>query len=355
MSCAAVIVNYFTRELVESLVDDLYNENTVSSIYIVDNSRDLSSPSLNKYKEKPVKLIVNPENRGYGAAANQGIKCARENWVLIVNPDVRFEPGCIESLLHAADCYQASIVGPRFYLDEEKLFRIPPASGSSLWFDYAQKAAQSFPLDADLFSFYWTIRHDRFWSACEPFPEPFLSGAALLIDKERLKNKEGNVFDENFFLYFEDTDLSIRTLEQGEKILCVPQAEAIHFYDQSPSPGFSKAALMNQAKNVFQAKYYGDLEIPSINSPNRSPHIEDLGILEEPFSFESRNQAPFPEMKYFEIGMSSIFIPFVQAIFDKKTFSIPSHVWNRLRSGTYFGRVRGTLTGVSEVCKWKKL
>ena len=277
------------------------------------------------------------------------------SWVLIANPDVRFKPGCIESLLGAADSYQASIVGPRFYLDEDKLFRIPPASGSCLWFDYAQNAAQSFPLDADLLSFYWTIRHDRFWSACEPFPEPFLSGAALVIDKERVKTKEENVFDENFFLYFEDTDLSIRTIEQGEKILCVPQAEAIHFYDQSPSPGFSKAALMNQAKNAFMAKYYGDLAIPSIDASYPSPHIEDLGILKEPVSFQSRSQAPYPEKKYFEIGMSSIFVPFVQAFFDQKTFTIPSHVWNRLRAGTYFGRVRGSLTGVSEVCKWKKL
>ena len=77
MNCAAVIVNYFTRELVESLVDSLYIENTVSSITIIDNSRDLSSFSLNKYREKPVKLIVNPENRGYGAAANQGIEIGR--------------------------------------------------------------------------------------------------------------------------------------------------------------------------------------------------------------------------------------------------------------------------------------
>lgn len=356
MSCAAVIINYKTGPLTVGLAEALLDEPIISRVIVVDNSGELESLRAKENTTERVDVIINEANLGYGVAANQGIRSAAEDWVLVVNPDVRFFPGCLESLLEAATKYRAPIVGPRFYMDEEKSFRIPPATGSCLWWDVALDGATRHSIDSDLLSFYWNMRHDRFWSAKKPFFEPFLSGAALLISKKWIEQTGENVFDERFFLYFEDTDLCIRSSQHRDGFpLCVPQSEAIHFYDQAPSPDVSKTSLMGDAKNTFFSKYYQDVQIPRMDGQPLTVVWQDLGAVKKSPYFVTRNKFLIPEEVFFEIGLESRFIPYVQVVLHESSFSIPSKVWKRLQSRIYFGRFRGSISGVSEVYRWKKL
>jgi hypothetical protein len=236
------------------------------------------------------------------------------------------------------------------------LFRLPPSTGSCLWLDVANKIAQSFALDAELFSFYWTLRHERFWEATEPFFEPFLSGGGLLIRRNWIEPVGAQLFDERFFLYFEDTDLCVRALKNGVRPLCVPRAYAIHYYDQSPSPSGTKADFMAQAQRLFMGKYYQQdvrLSFPEVQTYRPSMMI-DLGDVQSVPRFEVTN-ASIPDDSFFEIAVSPHFVPFAQTDMRAESFEIPGDIWNRLSKGQYYSRVRSRLLGTLKAWTWRKL
>jgi len=352
MSISAIVVNYHTPLLFPSLIEDLKKDPLVDQIIVVDNSRDFrGGPSAPWMAD--VDFIVNDTNKGFGAAVNQGVQRAGGDWLLVVNPDVRIEKGCLESLTSAAGHYGSSLVGPRFYWDDHHLFRIPPATGACFWQDVATRSSQYYGLDADLFSFYWILRHERFWEATEPFVEPFLSGACLLIEKKWIAASGGKLFDEDYFLYYEDTDLAVRVARDGIRPLCVPGANAIHYYDQSPSPEQSKFTLMEASCRRFQSKYY-TTAIPALKGELlNNPVIADLGDISYPPDFRCLRMS-YSEKCYMEIGINPHFVPFAQAEISGSTFRFPLDIWNRMAPGLYYGRIRGKISGIRKVVQWKK-
>lgn len=352
MSVTAVIVNYYTAAILPPLLDDLWGDPLVGKVIIVDNSKELNAEIVSKYEN--IHVLKNAENRGFGAAVNQAVAYAEGEWIFVINPDIRLCEGCLAALVCAGEKYGCALLGPRFYWDDHFQFRLPPATGDCLWLDAAQDAAEKFELDRELFSFYWILRHQRFWEAEVPFFEPFLTGACLLIGKEWIQSQGCNVFDERFFLYFEDTDLCARAMKDGIRPLCVPQAMVIHYWDQSPSPEKSKSDLMIRAHEDFVKKYYGGLlyALPGGNK-DEPPGIFDLGELARPPEFFMDVDAK-EESLFFEIGLNPWFVPFAQASLETNKFAFPSNIWSRLGQGIYYGRVRGTRSGTKTIWKWKK-
>jgi len=325
-----IIVNYRTASLARPLIQQLLAEPLIKEIIIVDNSGE----ALEELKDLSVRVISNPCNIGFGRAVNQGAKKASTPYLLVINPDVRICPGAIQALLDTAERTRASLLGPRFYWDERKIFRLPPATGLTLAWEFFLRAATLSPYDAILVSFYWLLRHERFWRAQKPFYEPFLSGACLLI---RQNDFRPPLFDERFFLYYEDTDLCLRAQKEKKLVLCVPQAEMIHFWNQSPEPPVSKAYLMEESKQKFLQKYYVDIQNVLRFPPG--------GETKTPFL---KPKEALPNEKIFlEVGINPLFIPFAQADWQADlNFDLPKEIKLRLAPGKYFLRLRGEISGV---------
>ena len=348
----AIIVNYHTASLLPVLIKGLLEDSLVGQIILVDNSED--EPALSLLPCSPrLRIIINEENRGFGPAVNQALEYAEGDWILIVNPDVRLEDGCLDHLVNAARTCDTPLVGPRFYGDDRRIFRLSPATGSCLWFDLANMNAGKYALDAELLIFYWTIRHERFWAEKEPFFEPFLSGACLLVNTQWIMSNGGKLFDDNFFLYFEDTDLCARAVLDGVRPLCVPRAEAIHYYDQSPSPSEPKSQLMARAHSIFIKKHYGELPPLHAHSGDFFPRIVDLGTAVTPPTFEVEKQV-VRENPVFEMGVNPWLVPFAQASVEDNFFEFPADAWDRLASGVYYGRFRDPLYGIVRLWRWSK-
>lgn len=355
MSISAVIVNYHTAFLLPPLLEILEKEKLVEQIIVADNSLELSNLKAEICSDK-LEIISNEQNIGFAAAVNKAIKWVNKEWILVINPDVRPVGDCIQKLLKGAKDSSSPLVGPRFYWDEDRLFRLPPATGSCWWQEIALQCAQKSKLDAELLSFYWIIRHDRFWQAELPFWEPFLSGACLLIKKDWLAFPSGQLFDQRFFLYFEDTDLCAQALLQDIKPLCIPQAEAIHFWNQAPEPKQSKAQRMLCSSRQFWEKYYQsepNLEQLS-HLPDSLPSVVNIGKVKDPPAFKidaSDYQGPL----FFEFGVSVLFIPFAQAKMHSNPFHFPEAIWDKLAPGRYFSRVRSPNWGTCLIWQWEKL
>ncbi len=321
----AILVNYHTEKHLQELLELLKKEKAVTDVIIVDNSGTLPL-DFTPHLLKPGK------NLGFGRAVNLAAQKAKTPYLLVINPDVRPLSKSIELLLEGAEKTGAPLVGPRFYWDTKCLFRLPPAEGFSFFWALARAVSTRSPFDAELWSFYWRLRHLRFWEAKEPFWEPFLSGACLLVRREAFSQE---LFDPRFFLYFEDVDLSVRSWNKGGAF-CIPQAEMIHFWDQSPPPPQGKSSLMENGAVLFLKKYYR--ELPNCNAPllKEAPALNftSLGTLKDPPSFEIPGEG-----FSLELALSPDFVPFAQALPPKGVFSLPAEIWHRLPQTTFYVRL----------------
>jgi hypothetical protein len=164
----------------------------------------------------------------------------------------------------------------------------------------------------------------------------------------------GKLFDDRFFLYFEDTDLCVRAMHQDIRPLCVPGAEAVHYVDQAPSPGKPKLQLMEEARSLFFRKHYGTLSPPLLDVPAFFASVADLGETTSPPSFQW-DQNGIEEACFFEIGVNPHLVPFAQAPVAGNAFHFPADLWSRLTPGRYFTRVRGRISGTLRIWQWQKV
>lgn len=354
MTCCAIIVNYHTERFLPRLVQNLMQEPEVSEIVIVDNSDRLTG--VQAFPLSECRVICNACNKGFAAAVNQGVLAGSGEWVLVINPDVRLEPDCVRNMIRAAVARNTMLVGPRFYLDDAHVFRIPPANGSCTWLDVADQAAGRHTLDMAMHSFYWILRHERFWNAAEPFAEPFLSGACMLVHRDWIASTNNRLFDERFFMYFEDTDLCVRVMDAGFSPICAPDAYVVHYYDQAPDIEGKKGEFMADSRRLFHEKYFGGLPDISWRSHKSffPPDMEPLGTLVHPPGFHVPREYA-GGISYFELGVNPWFVPFAQAVIEDDHFVFPRDVWDQLAPGEYFGRIRNHAMGNWKLWKWKKL
>ncbi len=365
MSVTAVIVNYYTSAYLPDMLRDLADFDDMDKVFVVDNSGEVDFFSLQNLLPgnslHGVEILKPGKNIGFGAAVNLAAAKASSEYLLVINPDVKLFPGCLEHLLDAAGRYGSVLTGPRFFWDEAKRYRLPPSQGASSWLDYAFEAATVNRLEFEHISFYWQMRHERFWAKTIPFTEIFLSGACVLIKREWAVRKNSTVFDERFFLYFEDNDISLRAHFDGIPPLCVPAAEALHHYDQSPSPERDKVDLMGISHGKFSKKHYGNLKFLLKKKGLYMPDIDDIGQITDPFSLNPKTFKPVGAL-YFEIGVNPTFIPFAQTELsmmdhgkNTEEFTLNEAIWKRLAKGVYYVRIRDTIKGVLKIWRWQKV
>lgn len=173
-------------------------------IICVDNaSTDRIDDVLNNH---PVKKIRNAVNRGYGAACNQGALAATGRFLFFMNPDVTVEPGGLSVLMEATRRYtDCRIFTPRTMTPNGRL-----------WFDDRSGADRMLGKHAEV-----TTR-----SLAGDCCVRFADGGAFLVDRQLFLDIGG--FDEKFFLYYEDDDLSHRIVQHGEPIIVVNDAVVKH-------------------------------------------------------------------------------------------------------------------------------
>lgn len=180
-------------------------------------------------------LIRNDTNRGFSAAANQGIAAARGEYVLLLNPDCSLEAEYVERLVASMDAPDfGSATG---MLMRAQGYNIEPAGG----------------VDSCGIRMTRTGRHlDMTHFQNEVFG---VSGAAAMFRMTFLRDVaiDGEIFDEDFFAYREDADLAWRGRLFGWRALCEPRAVAYHVRRVTPEARRALPADINMhsVKNRF--------------------------------------------------------------------------------------------------------
>ena len=239
-----IIVNYNTKDLLQNCLHSIYDK-TISidfEVIVIDNASKDGSVDLVKNGFKNVIIIENSINLGFGNANNLGIQIATGKYIFLLNSDTILLNNSVKILAN--------------YLDKNPEVAI---SGGNLY-NIALKPTISFCQfmpgilnDFDIFSggilskiLYRKNFHYNYLDK-NIFINGYISGADMFIRKDIL-NRTG-LFDSDFFMYFEETELTWRIRNMGYKIASVPEAKIIHL------EGASEIIKSNTLKRFFKSKY----------------------------------------------------------------------------------------------------
>jgi N-acetylglucosaminyl-diphospho-decaprenol L-rhamnosyltransferase len=221
---------------------------------VVDNASTDGTPAFVAERFPAVRLVELPENRGFGAANNEGMRIARGRYFLLLNSDAWPVGDAVERLVAFADEHaEAAVVGPRLLNPDGSLQ--PSVRGfPTLWrlateYLFLRKLA---PRSAILNSFYGA----RFDHASVREVD-WLYGPCLLVRREAADAV--GLFDEDYFLFSEETDWCYRFHAAGWKVLFFPGAEFVHLGGASHGGRQYRENLRSHLR--FFAKHRGPGEV----------------------------------------------------------------------------------------------
>ncbi len=222
-----VIVNWNSGALLRDCLDSLAAlpdaGAVVQRVVVVDNaSTDGSADGLER-PGLPLTVLRNSANRGFGAASNQGAAGSTAEILLFLNPDTRLSAGSLS--LPLAELARPGRRGIGL-LGTQLIAPTGQVARSCAGFPTPGRlAAQSLGLDR-----VWPRRFPPFlmtgWDHLETREVDHVMGAVLFVRRRVFEQLGG--FDERFFVYLEDLDLSLRAARLGWRSLYLATARAVH-------------------------------------------------------------------------------------------------------------------------------
>ena len=235
-------------------------------IVIVDNLSPIRDPAAEEQLRGLLsngqcdgQLIMHTENGGYSKGMNLALGHASGDAVLVCNPDLVFLPGCVDKLLRYLEKNPtAGAVTPEGFGDRDQEGRLPPNILPTLGDLLALFAASVSSRMVRRYSNRRTLEALKVWQATSDVSLPMLSGCCFLM-RRSLVDQLG-LFDEQFPLYYEDTDLSLRIRRAGYQVIQVYGAGLVHLYNRSGQTD-SELALERYyiSRRLYYRKWYGRL------------------------------------------------------------------------------------------------
>ncbi|TAJ07295.1 MAG: glycosyltransferase family 2 protein [Nitrospirae bacterium] len=254
MILSILIVSFNTKGMLEQCLRSIRTHPPAESyeVFVVDNGSKDGSPELVAEQFSEVRLIANPDNRGFAAANNQALALATGDIILFLNSDTCLLPDSLGPLLRRLDEQpQVGIVGPTEEFEGGPAYpTICPAPG--LWFLFLTHTGLRH-------YFYTNARinpYRQVWERArrsgEPVAVDWLSGACLMVRRRVLK--EVGCFDEGYFFYMEETDLCERARRAGWLVEYVPQGRIVHHGGGSSEK--ARGGLLTLSGTVSELRYF---------------------------------------------------------------------------------------------------
>ncbi len=256
MQLSVIIVNYNVKHFLEQCLCsvELAIEGLQAEIIVVDNHSSDHSVEYLAPKFPGPRFIANKENFGFARGCNQGLKESKGDYVLFLNPDTLVPEDCFRECIRFFESHpEAGALGIKMldgsgkFLKESK--RAFPSPMTSLYKLFG--LSKLFPR-SKTFSRYHLGHLDE----NESNEVDVLAGAFMMIKKEVLE-KVGS-FDETFFMYGEDVDLSYRIQKAGYKNYYFAGRSIIHFKGESTrKASMNYVRMFYKAMSIFVRKHYG--------------------------------------------------------------------------------------------------
>ena len=215
---SVVVVTYNALPWIERCLDSVRGYETI----VVDHGSTDGTVELVRGRFPDARLLQQ-ENKGLGGGSNAGMRVASGDYYLLLNSDAWALGDAVEKLTDFAESrLDAAVVGPKLLNSDGSLQRTVRGF-PTLWrlateYFFLRKLA---PRTRALNAFYGArFAHDEVREA------EFLMGACLLVRREAAATV--GLFDEDFFMFSEETDWLYRFRQAGWKVLFYPGAEFVH-------------------------------------------------------------------------------------------------------------------------------
>jgi len=256
MELSIIVVNYNTASLVSSclacITENIHDK--AFEIIVVDNGSMDGSCRLIRERFSALCLIENVENLGFARAVNQGFRLSRGKYLLILNPDVTLTSGSVETAIHFLDGHpEVGVLLPRLLNPDGSL-----QFSCRTFYDFSTLLFRRTPL-GKFFPHHRIIRKHLMmdWDHEDVQEVDWGLGACMFLRREALKGQD--IFDERFFLYFEDVDICFRLKKEGWKVVYYPGVAMIHAHLRQSGKGIFNRAKWEHFKSLikFYFKYRG--------------------------------------------------------------------------------------------------
>lgn len=182
-------------------------------LLLVDNASTDETVTAVAQQFPTLEIIVNERNLGFGGGFNVGLRRALAqgaDYILIINNDARLAPDALNQMLALAES-DVGMVAPKTYYASQPQ-RIWSLGGKRHPLTYEMTGDARGQLDTGQ----WEQVLER----------DYFVGCIVLLSAKMLR--EIGLFDERFFLYYEDSDLSLRARQAGYRLLLCPRAHGWH-------------------------------------------------------------------------------------------------------------------------------
>lgn len=270
---SVIIISFNTREItaksIDSLVTSLQSSRISYEIIVVDNAS--TDGSLDMLHSKPVRVLALPENLGFGKANNRGVAISQGKYILYLNSDVIIDHVDFADVLkYMDDNRDIGVLTVKVNLLKNGIDPASHRGFPTLWrsftyFSGLEKTLGRFSAFKKLFGGYHLLQHDL--QSVHEIDSP--TGAFYLTRKEILDTVGG--FDEKFFMYGEDLDLSFRIKEAGYKIMYFPKYMVTHLKHASGLRQETNTIRNKTKKHFYEAmrifydKHYARRYPPVVN------------------------------------------------------------------------------------------
>lgn len=256
MKISVIIVNYNVKYFLEVCLHSVLRATNEfdAELIVVDNNSTDGSMQMVAEKFPTVIRIENKDNAGFGKANNQGVAIAKGEYILFLNPDTVMPEDFFTKTIGYMDAHpEAGSIGPKlldgkgqFAPDGKKSF--PSLSVAIFKTTGINKVFSKSPY----FNKYYAVHIGDDETAAVDV----LSGCCMLV-RTAVLPKIGGAFDEDYFMYCEDVDLSYRIQKAGYQNIYFPEATLIHYKGESTRKAtLSYVRIFNEALSTFVRKHY---------------------------------------------------------------------------------------------------
>ena len=228
-------------------------------VIVVDNDSGDGTVEMVRREYREVELHPNGSNLGFSAATNIGIRSGDAPYVLALNPDTRVTEGALDAVIEVLERHgEVAVAGPNLVQED----------GTP---DHAAK--RSFPTPLSALGHFTGIGRrpgspDALAAyrapAVESGPVDAVNGAFMLMRRSALEQAGG--FDEGYWMYMEDLDLSYRLAQAGWTSWYEPSATVIHI--KGASAGRHRSPRLDLAFHAGMRRFYREH-----CAPDRSPFL----------------------------------------------------------------------------------
>jgi N-acetylglucosaminyl-diphospho-decaprenol L-rhamnosyltransferase len=219
-----VIVTYKSEAVVYDCINSIGND---IEIIVVENSNNIKFKENLEKKYSNVSCVLSLKNLGMGSGNNVGIKRAKNDFILILNPDVILENSTINELISASKNILSYAI-------------LAPISSDIDYPNYITLNSKNKTVDIK-----------------EPQKVRSVDGFAMLLDKKKLDKlflKE--YFDENFFMYLENDDLCKRIVDANEDIYIVSKSKIKHLGGKAVDVKYNNEVELSRNWHWIWSKFY---------------------------------------------------------------------------------------------------